>query len=118
MVSWYRLIDSAKSSLEVVAIARDYIATWSPEELARLPASARPGRLRDERDLEELHERLVDEYRNSRASGAALEALQKFTSFMVRASIRVAELMDGARRGPGGDGDPDSPRDAAARRDE
>lgn len=119
MVSWYRLLDSARNSLEVVAIARDYIATWTPEELGRLPPEVRPGRMRDERDVEALHERLVEEYRKTRATGAALEALQKMTSFMVRASIRVAELSDDANRGSGdaGDGSEQSPRDAARRLD-
>jgi hypothetical protein len=117
MVSWFRLLDSARNSLEVVAIARDYLATWTPEEIARLPAAVRPGRMRDERDVEELHERLVDEYRQSRATGAALESLQNLTSFMVRASIRMAELSGDARRGSGGSGDesPEPPMQAAPR---
>lgn len=120
MVSWYRLLESARNSLEVVAITRDYLATWTPDEIARLPAAVRPGRLRDETDLEELHSRLVEEYRQTRASGAALETLQKLTSFMVRASIRVAELSGGAKGGASGEGNegsPDPPRNAAPRLD-
>ena len=116
MVSWYRLLDSARSSLEVVAITRDYMATWTPDEIARLPAAVRPGRMRDERDVEDLHARLVEEYRQTRATGAALESLQKMTSFMVRASIRVAELADEPTRGGGSEGGGDVPRDATARR--
>ena len=118
MVSWFRLLDSARNSLEVVAIARDYVATWTPEEIAKLPTSVRPGRLRDESDVEYLHGRLVDEYRQTRVTGAALEALQKLTSFMVRASIRVAELTEEPRRaGDGGDGSEEPTRNAAPRMD-
>ncbi len=92
MLSWYRQLESAKSSLEVVAVARDFMASWTPHDLARLPDACRPGKMRDEIDIENLHALLVDEYRDTRASGEELESLQELTSFFVRASIRIAEL--------------------------
>lgn len=94
MLNWFRQIDSAQSLAEVLSIARDYIATWTPEELARLPVECRPGRVRDEADLEELHSTLVEEYRRSRLASEELAALQRLTSFMVRASVRIAQLQD------------------------
>jgi hypothetical protein len=99
MSSWYRQVDNAKSALEVVAIVRDYLAGWSPEELARIPEACRPGRIRDEEDVETLHSKLVEEYRGTRASGDELSALQHLTSFLVRASIRIAELRDPSKGG-------------------
>lgn len=100
MLSWFRQIDRARSAAEVLAIARDYIATWTPEELARLPAECRPGRIRDETDLEELHSVLVDEYRRSRLGIDELAALQRLTSFMVRSSVRLAQLSHGDSEDP------------------
>ncbi len=75
-------------------VVRDFLATWSPAELGLLPAQCRPGRLRDEVDVEALHSALVEEYRGSRATGNELEVLQRLTSFIVRASIRIAELSE------------------------
>jgi hypothetical protein len=92
MTSWYSQLDRAKTAGDTIAVARDFMATWSPEDLALLPASVRPGRLRGEEDVEALHEALVEAYRDSRATGRELNALQRLTSFMVRASIRLAEL--------------------------
>jgi hypothetical protein len=92
MISWLRQLDSATTLEEVVAIARDYLSTWTPEELARLPRGCRPGRLREPEDIEELHSCSVDAYRTTRASGEELTALQLLTSFIVRASQRVAQL--------------------------
>jgi len=114
MVTWYRLLDNARNSLEVVAIARDYLATWTPEEIARLPAVARPGKLRDERDMEDLHSILVEQYRSTVATGPALDALQRLTTFMVRAMIRISELS-----GPKPTNEPVSkkPKNAAPRRE-
>ena len=110
MVTWYRLLDSAKNSLEVVAIARDYLATWTPDEIARLPAAVRPGKLRDESDIEALHSTLVDEDRDTAATGSALDALQRITTFMVRAMIRISELSE-----PKAGGEPASPRSTLLR---
>jgi hypothetical protein len=116
MVTWYRLLDNARSPFEVVAVARDYLATWSPEELSSLPTNVRPGKLRDERDIEELHSLLVETFRDSKASGPALAALQRLTSVMVRATIRISELSDAS---PGSEpaGDSKGPRNASSRRD-
>jgi hypothetical protein len=92
MISWLRQLEAATTLDEVVAIARDYLATWTPEELARLPRACRPGRLRKPEDIEELHICSVDAYRVTRASGEELTALQLLTSFIVRASQRIAQL--------------------------
>jgi hypothetical protein len=92
MSTWHRQLDDAKSVAEVVSIARDFLATLTPRELARLPESCRPGKIRDESDIAELHGRLAEEYRTTRASGDELTTLQLITSLMVRASIRIAEL--------------------------
>lgn len=109
MVTWYRLLDSARTPLEVVAIARDYLATWTPEEIARLPVAVRPKKLRDERDVEDLHSALVEEYRDTVATGLALDALQRLTTFMVRATIRISELAE-----PRATGEPSSARSKSA----
>ena len=92
MTTWHGQIDGATSVADVVAIARDFVATWTPEELARLPGHCRPGKIRDESDIADLHARLAEEYRVTRASGDALTTLQILTSFMVRTSVRIAQL--------------------------
>ena len=115
MISWFALIDSAKTPFEVVAVARDFMATWTPEELARIPEACRPGKLRDGDDIESLHACLVEEYRNSRATGPALKSLQELTSFIVRASIRIAELTDPKPSG-GSSGTSAGPMKSASRK--
>ena len=96
MISWLHQLERATTLDEVVAIARDYLATWTPEEIARLPRDCRPGRLREPEDVEELHSCAVDAYRTTRASGDELTTLQLLTSFIVRASQRIASLRGAA----------------------
>lgn len=109
MTSWFGQIENAASPDAVVATVRDYIAMWSPEEIALLPSAVRPGRVRDESDIEDLHERLVEAYRTTRASGDSLATLQRITGFMARASIRIAELR-GSTRADALDDAPSYPR--------
>lgn len=113
---WFRQIDEASSAREVVAIARDYLATWTPKDLAKLPRECRPGRVKSPGDLEQLHACLVEEYRQNRLAGEELSALQRLTSFVVRASVRLAQFDEGAgehgSRGHGASGDrPEADRD-------
>lgn len=119
MLTWFRRLDDAKTVGEVLALARDYVATLPPQDIARLPARCRPGRIRDEADIERLHAILVEEFRESRAEGDDLVPLQRLTSFMVRASVRLAELAgDSPGPGPGGSSPGTSTRRALGARDD
>ena len=92
MLSWFQQLDRAADTTAVVAIARDYFATWSPGELARLPVTCRPGHVRAPSDLEAMHECAVDAFRATRAGGEDLKALQLMTSFLVHANLRIVQL--------------------------
>src|SRR5688572_23303316 len=92
MTSWFQQLDNSRDTAEVVSIVRDYFATWTPQEIARLPVQARPQRTRATEDVEELHACAVEAYRTTRASGDELTALQLMTGFLVRASMRLAHL--------------------------
>jgi hypothetical protein len=92
ITSWFSQLDRSRTPGEVIATARDFVATLTPGEMKLLPPDCRPGKLRDEADIEALHSTLVEAYRSSRATGPELETLQRLTSFVVRASIRLAEL--------------------------
>jgi hypothetical protein len=92
MASWFQQMDNARDPAEVVTIVRDYIATWTPQEIAKLPVEVRPQRVRSAEDIDELHACAVDAYRTTRASGDELTALQVMTGMLVRASVRLAQL--------------------------
>ena len=104
MTTWFAQIDRAKSIPETLSVARDYVASLTPQDLGMLPAQCRPGRLRDEVDIEALHACLVESYRESRATGQELETLQRLTSFVVRLSIRLSELGPSSGSSGGGAG--------------
>jgi hypothetical protein len=92
MSSWLAQMDRTTSLEEVVAIVRDYFAMWTPDEIASLPRACQPGRLRDAEQIEELNRCAVEAFRNTRASGPKLEALQRLTAIVGRACLRIAHL--------------------------
>jgi hypothetical protein len=55
---WLRRIDVALSNDDVLKIARDYLATWPPEELARLPEDCRADHLSAMEDPADLPSQL------------------------------------------------------------
>lgn len=98
--SWFRQVESSQSEGEVVSIARDYFAMWSPGEIGILPPAIRPPHIRDATDLEELNRRAVEAFRETRATGEELELLQRLTGFVGRSCVRIAQLRDDANRSP------------------
>ncbi|HUP29996.1 MAG TPA: hypothetical protein VM122_07485 [Usitatibacter sp.] len=92
MPNWFRHLEEASNTEELIAIVRDHFATWTPHELSLLPPSCRPGKMKSAGNLEELHASLVEAYRTTTLEGEALVAMQRLTSFVVRASMRSAQL--------------------------
>lgn len=41
-VTWADLLGAASTPEEVIGVARDYLATWAPAELERLPSECKP----------------------------------------------------------------------------
>jgi hypothetical protein len=48
---WYRHIAEAASLRDLVLVVRSFLDGWSPVDLARLPPTARPGRMVDAEDI-------------------------------------------------------------------
>ena len=92
MLNWFRQIDDCEDERHLLLVAQQYFASWTAEDLAVLPQAARPRRLQSVDDLDALHAVMVEAYRTSTAEGEALAALQRLTSFVVRAAVRAAQL--------------------------
>lgn len=91
--NWLGLILASSSEDEVAATARDYLATWSPEEISRLPRDCRPWRIRDGDDVAILAFQLARAHCFQASDDDGL--LEKMMVFFTHAATRVAQL--GAR---------------------
>ena len=95
-VSWPQRLKGARTEAEVVAIARDFLATFSPYDLARLPEVLRPGRIVDGNDVNEIAFTLV-RHDHDDSHGTA-RCIHRLTNFFTNASVRLTEISSGAGR--------------------
>ena len=80
---------AASSEQDLVRLAQDYIALWTPEELASIPRNCRPGHVRDGEDLADAAMELT------RARIASFEAeppLVEMEAFFAHACVRLSQL--------------------------
>ncbi len=98
VLSWQGRLDAATSSEEVIAVARDFLATFSPYELAVLPASCKPPhKLYDGEEITTYAFELVRHECNKERPESA-DMVHKLAHFFSNASIRLSEIQ--SRREP------------------
>jgi hypothetical protein len=91
-LSWQGRLDAAASSEDVVSVARDYLASFTPYELAAMPGACRPpSKLYDGEDLTTYAFELVRHSSEHDAAEVA-EMVHKFAHFFSSASIRLSEI--------------------------
>ncbi|HET9581152.1 MAG TPA: hypothetical protein VFP44_25225 [Usitatibacter sp.] len=97
-ITWHSLLESSQGEQDVLRVARDFIASFTPHEIELLPASCRPGKLVDGQDVAlygyelTLHRWDEDE--------AAAPVIQSFASFFADATEHLARI---ARQAQGDD---------------
>ena len=96
-LTWADLLKKAADEHDVVAAARDFLATVTPQEVALMPRALRPDRIVDANDVTtyafELTRADCDE------ESAAHVIVHRLASFFSAASIRLSEIMAGHHRG-------------------
>jgi hypothetical protein len=91
MESRYVELSQAISVDEIVRVTRDYLASWTSDDLGRLPDSCRPAWVRGPQDIEEWADRLLDNC--PRAMVLEDErCLDRLTSHFLIASVRMRQL--------------------------
>lgn len=95
MKSWHARIDEVDDSMDLLSVCRDFLDSWGPEELAYVPARARPQRVKGIDDLAYWHQRLVDCYCSEPLRDLEIEKVRDMVHFFAIAMQRAAEL-DGA----------------------
>jgi hypothetical protein len=88
----YSELSKAMSVDEVVNVTRAYLAGCTREDLERLPASCRPGRVLDSNDIEEWADRLAGESRHAMLVMQDERTLDRLTSHFLIASVRIRQL--------------------------
>jgi hypothetical protein len=101
-VSWQERLAAATTEAEVMHIARNFLAQFSPFEIAQLPEPCRPRKLVDGNDLTEYAFDLV---RHRCDDGVGAEyAAHRLSSFFSGATARLSQILhERSRREAGSD---------------
>lgn len=90
-LSWQDRLDGAMTEAEVLAIAREFLATVTPYEIARLPEGLRPERIGDANDITSYAFELVRGDFDDGQGGQRV--LHRLAHFFSRASIRLSQIL-------------------------
>lgn len=100
---WLHALNSADSERDILETARDFLASWTPTEISRLPESCRPGRMGGGEDINEFAYRLAQQHLDFSGDREDRLLLERMMAFFVHAASRLAQV--GADRNveaPGG----------------
>ena len=87
---WQDRLSQAERTEDVLGIVIEFLATWSPEEMAKLPDACRPGEVRTAADVSECAYALAQ----CRLSGEERsDEFQRMASFFTSAAQRLAQLL-------------------------
>ena len=89
---WYGLLETAVAPEEVLEMVRDFVARWSPAELAKLPPHLRPGKFFDASDVTEYALDLVRQQQFSMDPRSSPQ-LHAMANFFSSASSRLSHLL-------------------------
>ena len=89
---WVHVIAGAETEHDVVMAVREYLALWTPEELARLPTACRPGRIVDADDVTDLAYRLSRAHLDFAGPRADRLMLERMMSFVGHAGAQASRI--------------------------
>jgi hypothetical protein len=90
--NWLHVLDGASSEHDIVVATREFLATWTPEEIGRLPENCRPGKISDGEDIGEFAYRLSNAHLDFRGSPGDRQLLERLMGFFVHAAARFATV--------------------------
>lgn len=88
MDCWHREIEQSRTEAEVVGSAADFLALWSPQELAPVTMGWRPVNIRNADDVERVKRWLTEDFRCE----VSTEPMRELGDYFWHASARIREI--------------------------
>ena len=92
MIDWIQKVGLATSEDELVALSREYLASWYHQDLAQIPEECRPTRIRDVEDLHYWSERLAEGFCEGALHGEKPDLHRQMLTFFMTAANRADAL--------------------------
>ena len=90
--TWHQQLEATESAEHILVLTRDYLATFGPEHLARLPEECRPGRIKGEDDIAFWSCRLAQYNHRDPEMRIDAELLQELLSYFLHAWVRLSQI--------------------------
>jgi hypothetical protein len=90
--TWHLQLENTGDVDQILAVTRDYLATFGPEHLARLPADCRPGRIKGEDDIAYWSCKLAQWHQRDPLVRVDAELLQEMLNYFLHAWVRLTQL--------------------------
>lgn len=88
--TWQMLVDAAACEQDVVHVARDFIASFTPHEVELMPVELRPQKIVDGEDVARYGYELTMHRGDENESGASV--IEVFACFFANAAERLAAV--------------------------
>jgi len=92
LVDWLHKIRAARSEPELVALSREYLASWYHADLAQIAEACRPTRIRDAGDIHYWSERLAEGFCEMAVHADRPDRHREMLTFFMEAARRMAQL--------------------------
>jgi hypothetical protein len=100
---WRTHLKSAATEDDVVALVRNYLGEWDPDEIESLPPHTWPGEVRDRADIMSWMFRIGEVHSKFRGNSASLMRLQELLLFFTHAAVRVTQIAAASEHPPAND---------------
>lgn len=92
---WVFALDAARTEKDVLVAVKDYLATWTPAMISRIPETCRPGRITGIEDVGELAFRLSNETLKWEGTAGDRVLVERMSAFFGRAASRLSRILAG-----------------------
>lgn len=89
--TWQERLANTDTEGDVVSVARDYIAQFTPEEVSHLPDACKPTKVVDGNDVSDYALTLVRQHCDD--GEGSMSPIHRLAAFFSNASVRLTEIM-------------------------
>jgi hypothetical protein len=89
---WHEQVEASQDVASILSVTRDYLATFGPEHLARLPDDCRPGRIKGDDDIAYWSCKLAQCNYKQSAVRIDAELLEEMLTYFLHAWVRISQL--------------------------
>jgi len=89
---WHAQLDAIADVESLLSLTRDYVATFAPEQLARIPEGCRPGRIKGEDDIAYWSCKLAQHSHKDTATPVDADLMQEMLNYFLHSWVRLSQI--------------------------